>query len=227
MIRVPVKTKEGVCRVMRTRVPRTRTFECYRKAEEEAPELLKQIYAVISQVVEARPTEAAHRSAVLIERIPSDWPYRDQWLKFLDSEPARRFLFEQVLWTYFFDREETWETTWPDQGRPVAEYVRKAMSPPVARPPSPRPKAAAGAAPEVRTRGIGPATAAPAPAGTTEQFGPGDIVEITEGRYAGLTGQITEITLVGGFKRFTVRLPGDDQYFDVPNFPLFALKKAN
>ena len=37
---------------------------------------------------------------------------------------------------------------------------------------------------------------------------------------------LSETSIVGGFERFTVRLPADDQYYDVPNFPLFALEKA-
>ena len=132
LIRVPVKTRVGVYRVMRTRVPRTATFELYRKALEEAPELLQQIYAIISHDVEARATEPVERSTVLVERIPADWPYRNQWLKFLDSDSERRSFFEQVLWTYFFDRQETWETTWPDKDRKGAEYTRAAVMPPAA-----------------------------------------------------------------------------------------------
>ena len=82
---------------------------------------------------------------------------------------------------------------------------------------------AAAPASEVRSRGI---DVAPSAAEVTAQFIPGDIVKIIEGRYTGLIGQITEIPIVGGFERFTVRLPADDQYYDVPNFPLFALEKA-
>jgi KOW motif len=231
MIKVPVKTKNGVYRVMRIRVPRTRTFALYRTAEEEAPNLLKQIYAVISQVLEAGTTETVHRSTVLIECIPSDWPFRDQWLKFLDSESARRSLFEQVLWTYFFDREETWETTWPDKDRTDAKYAREATMPPVARAPRPRSKRAAGPTPRVHTRGIGPAAtaaipAAPASAGITAKLRPGDIVEIMEGRYKGLIGEITEVGLEDGFESITVRLPADDEYYNVPHFDPGALKKV-
>ena len=140
MIRVPVKTKKGIYRVMRTRVPRTRTFELYRRAQAEAPELLKQIYAVISRDVEARATDKVHSSTVLMDRIPSDWPYQRRWVRFSDSEAQRRSLFEQVLWTYFFDRQETWETTWPDKGRTGAEYVRESKRPSVAQAPARRPK---------------------------------------------------------------------------------------
>ena len=141
MIRVPVKTKKGVYRVMRTRVPRTRTFELYRRAQVEAPELLKQIYAVISRDVEARATDEVHRSTVLMSGIPSDQPFQKRWVDFSDSEAQRRSLFEQVLWTYFFDRQETWETTWPDKGRTGAEYVCEPKRPPVAQAPARRPNA--------------------------------------------------------------------------------------
>ena len=157
MIRVPVKTKKGVYRVMRTRVPRTRTFELYRRAQEEAPELLKQIYAVISRDVEARATDEVHRSTVLMSGIPSDRPFQKRWVDFSDSEVERRSLFEQVLWTYFFDRQETWETTWPDKGRIGAEYVREVVKPSEAREPGLRPKGAKGVAPKAASRGIGPA----------------------------------------------------------------------
>jgi len=141
---------------MRTRVPRTRTFELYRKGEQEAPELLEQIYAVISHEVEAGATETIHRSTVLIERVPSDWPFRDQWLRFLDSESARRSLFEQrCSGPYFFDREEMWETTWPDKDRTDAEYTRAAPMPSVAQAPG-LGRASATVAPETSSRGITP-----------------------------------------------------------------------
>lgn len=103
MIRVPVKTKQGVYRIMRTRVPGTLTFELYRRAQAEAPELLKQIYAIIYRDVEARARDQVHGSTVLMDRIPSDWPYKRRWLRFSDSEAQRRSLFEQVLWTYLID----------------------------------------------------------------------------------------------------------------------------
>ena len=142
---------------MRTRVPRTRTFELYRRAQEEAPELLKQIYAVISRDVEARATDEVHRSTVLMSGIPSDQPFQKRWVDFSDSEAQRRSLFEQVLWTYFFDRQETWETTWPDKGRTGAEYVCEPKRPPVAQAPARRPKGAAAPAPKAASRGIGAA----------------------------------------------------------------------
>lgn len=229
MIRVPVKTKKGVYRVMRTRVPRTRTFELYRRAEAEAPELLKQIYAVISRDVEARGTETVHRSAVLMDRVPSDWPYQKRWVKFSDSEAQRRSLLEQVLWTYFFDRQETWETTWPDKGQTGAEYVRPAMRPPVARAPAPRPKRAATPASEVRSRGIDVARSRTPAAGLTEELSPGDDVEIVnpDCAYAGKIGRVTQIGPDDfGVVSVTVKLPADDQYFDVPNFDVSDLKKV-
>jgi hypothetical protein len=65
MIRVPVKTKHGVYRFMRTRVPRTRTFDLYRTAEARAPELREQLYLLISRDVESRATETVHRSVLL------------------------------------------------------------------------------------------------------------------------------------------------------------------
>jgi len=195
MIRVPVKTKKGVYRIMRTRMPRTRTFDLYRKAEAAAPELLKQMYAVISWDVEARPKETVHRSTVLIDRIPSNWPYRKQWLKVSDSEAQRRSLFEQVFWTYFFDRQETWETTWPDKGRTGAEYVREPKTPPVAQAPVPRPKRAA-AAPKTASRGIGMAPAAPPAARATEQLSSGEVVEITDGDYLGYRGVVVAVNVL-------------------------------
>jgi len=223
MIRVPVKTKKGVYRVMRTRVPRTRTFELYQRADAKTPDLIKAIYKVICDEVETHPEATSHRSSSLIEGIPSGWSYKSRWLKFSSSEAERRSLFEQVLWTFFFDQSDTWETSWPEPRRTDAEYVVEAGKRPVDRAPAPRPKRAAAPASEVRSRGI---DVAPSAAEVTAQFIPGDIVKIIEGRYTGLIGQITEVPIVGGFERFTVSLPADDQYYDVPNFPLFALEKA-
>jgi len=212
MIRVPVKTKNGVYRVMRTRVPRTRTFDLYRKAEAVAPELLKQIYTVISRDVQARATETVHRSTVLFDQIPSNWPYRKQWLKVADSEAQRRSLFEQVLWTYFFDRQELWETTWPDKGRTGAEYVGVGVKPSEAREARPRPKGARGVAPKAASRGIGPAPTARPATRSTEAFGPGDIVIFVKGEYKGLRGEVMELEYDGPFVRAIVRLPGGAQY---------------
>ena len=136
MIRVPVKTKKGVYRVMRTRVPRTRTFELYRRAQEEAPELLKQIYAVISRDVEALATDEVHRSTVLMSGIPSDQPFQKtmgRFLRFRGTEEVP--VSNRFSGPYFFDRQETWETTWPDKGRIGAEYVREVVKPSEAREP--------------------------------------------------------------------------------------------
>jgi len=227
MIRVPVKTKKGVYRIMRTRMPRTRTFDLYRKAEAAAPELLKQMYAVISWDVEARPKETVHRSTVLIDRIPSDWPYRKQWLKVSDSEAQRRSLFEQVLWTYFFDRQELLETTWPDKGRTGAEYVRVGVKPSKARKPSPRPKGARGIAPKVTSRGVGPAPTARPATGLTEKFKSGDIVIFINGDYEGVKGQITELESDGPCVNATVRLLVGAEYVDIPGFPIEDLAKVN
>src|SRR5208337_2464385 len=226
MIRVPVKAKKGIYRVMRTRVPRTRTFELYRRAEAKTPDLIKEIYKAISDEVETHPEATSHRSSSLIEGIPSGWSYKSRWLKFSSSEAERRSLFEQVLWTFFFDQSDTWETSWPEPRRTDAEYVAVAGKRPVDRAPAPRPKRAAAPTPKAASRGIEAAPSAAPVAEATAQLIPGDIVKIIEGRYTGLIGQIVEIRVVGKFNRFTVRLPGDDQYYDVPNFPMFALEKA-
>jgi len=226
MIRVPVKTKKGVYRVMRTRVPRTRTFELYRLAEAKTPELIKAIYKAISDAVETHPEAASHRASSLIEGIRSRWSYKGRWLKFSSSEAERRSLFEQVQWTFFFDQRDTWETSWPEPRRPDAEYVAVAGKRPGDQPPASRFRRAVAPAPKAASRGIDAAPSAATVGEATAQLAPEDIVKIIEGRYTGLKGQITEIQVVGGFERYTVRLPGDDQYYDVPNFPLFALEKA-
>jgi len=227
MIRVPVKTKKDVCRTMRTRVPRTRTFDLYRKAEAEAPGLLMQMYALISRDVEARATETVIHSTVLIDRTPSNWPYRKQWQKVSDSEAQRRSLFEQVLWTYFFDRQDLWETTWPDKGRAGAEYVGVGVRPSKARKPSPRPKGARGVAPKVTSRGVGPAPTARPAAGLPEKFKPGDSVIFINGDYEGVRGQITELESDGPCVNATVRLLVGAEYVDIPGFPIEDLAKVN
>ena len=139
MIRVPVKAKKGIYRVMRTRVPRTRTFELYRRAEAKTPDLIKEIYKAISDAVETHPEATSHRSSSLIEGIPSGWSHKSRWLKFSASEAERRSLFEQVLWTFFFDQSDTWETSWPEPRRTDAEYVAVAGKRPVDWAPAPRP----------------------------------------------------------------------------------------
>ena len=154
MIRVPVKTKNGVYRIMRTRVPRTRTFDLYRSAEAKTPDLMKAIYKAISDAVESHPEATSHRSSSLIEGIPSEWSYKSRWLKFSSSEAERRSLFEQVLWTFFFDQSDTWETSWPEPRRTDAEYVAVAGKRPADRAPAPRPKRAAAPAPKAASRGI-------------------------------------------------------------------------
>ena len=85
---------------------------------------------------------------------------------------------------------------------------------------------AAAPTPKAASRGIEAAPSAAPAAEVTAQLIRGDCVKIIEGRYTGLIGQIVEIRVGGKFNRFTVRLPGDDQYYDVPNFPMFALEKA-
>jgi hypothetical protein len=226
MIKVPVKTKNGVYRVMRIRVPRTRTFALYRTAEEGAPDLLKQIYAVISRVVEADATETVHRSTVLIKRIPSNWPFRDRWLKFLDSDSARRSLFEQVLWTYFFDREETWETTWPDKDRTDAKYARKTPMPPVAKAPR-LSRGSATVAPKSSRRGIAPRSSAPAAASRglapvarapDETLKRGDTVEIVDHPFAGRTGVVADVVDDDGFELVTVRMQVAGLWKDISGF---------
>src|SRR5271157_2496777 len=181
MIRVPVKTKNGVYKVMRTRVPRTRTFELYRLAEAETPELIKAIYRVISDAVETHPEAPLHRSSTLIEAIPSKWAHKNRWLKFSSSEAERRSLFEQVQWTFFFDQRDTWETSWPESRRTDAEYVAVAGKRPVAKAPAPRPKRAAAPAPKAASRGIEAAPSAAPAAEVTAQLIRGDCVKIIEG----------------------------------------------
>jgi hypothetical protein len=232
MIRVPVMTQDGVYRIIRTREPRTKTFELYHKAERDAPDLLKKIYAVISQIVQDRPKEEIQRSTALIGRIPSDWPGRDQWLKFLDSEPARQSLFEQVLWTYFFDHDETWETTWPDKDRTGAEYAR-APAPPVAEVAPPLSKSAT-AAPETPSREIAPKSLAPpaasgsappvAPA-VDEKLKPGDTVEIVNHPYQGKTGVVVALIDDDGLELATVKMQVDGLFEDVSGFLLSQLHK--
>jgi hypothetical protein len=226
MIRVPVKSKIGVYRIMRTRVPRTKTFVLYRKAEEEEPELLKQVYAFISDDVEVRATEPVQRSTVLIKRIPADWPYRVQWLNFLDTDSQRRSFFEQVLWTYFFDREETWETTWPDKDRSDAAYGRAAAMPPRAQAPPP---GGGGATldSETSSREIAPrssalpdvsfgvAPIAPAP---DETLKPGDTVEIVNHSYAGKIGVVVAVVDDDGLKLVTVKMQVGGLFKDISGF---------
>jgi hypothetical protein len=231
MLTVPVKTRKGVYRMIQTRVPRTSSFSLYRKAEKEAPELLRQIYAVIARDVEARSTETVQISTDIIDRVPADWPYRAQWLKFSGSEPERRSLFEQVLWTYFYDvGNETWETSWPTKNQPFSKYVRQAVTPTEAETPGPGPDLEAKTDSVSFSRGIEmaptvPAAAVPAPVSPTDQLSIGDIVAIIKGRYKGLKGEVTKIEMIDGFESVTVKLPGDDEYFEVPNFPTSALKK--
>jgi hypothetical protein len=224
MIKVPVKTRKGVYRTTRTRVPRTRTFDLYRKAEAKAPKLLEQIYRFISHDVEARASEQLHRSGELMDRLPADWSHQKPWLKFAASESERRLLFEQVLWTYFFDRADSWETTWPDKGKVGAVYSRLTKKPPEVFARGPRPKRAAAPGPERAEggRGLAPAAAPPAP-----QLSVGDIVEITRGRYQGLIGQITELVPDGPFVTATIKLPADAEYLDIPGFRLKDLRKAD
>jgi hypothetical protein len=230
-------TQAGVYRVMRTRLPRTRTFDLYRKAEQDAPDLIKKIYVVISQNVEARPKEQIQRSTELIERIPTDWPGRDQWLKFVDSEPARQSLFEQVLWTYFFDRDETWETTWPDKNRTGAEYAR-APAPAVAEGAPPISTSAlekgAIAATEPASRTIAPKSLAPPPASrgmppaapaVHETLKPGDTVEIVNHPYAGKTGVVVELVDDDGLTLVTVKLQVGGLFEDVSGFLPSQLRK--
>ncbi len=229
MIRVPVKTKKGVYRVMRTRVPRTRTFELYRRADAKAPDLIKAIYKAISDAVETHPEATSHRSTSLIAGIPSGWSHKGRWLKFSSSEAERRSLFEQVLWTFFFDQSDTWETSWPEPRRTDAEYVAVAGKRPVERAPAPRPKHAAAPAPKAASRGIEAAPSAAPAAGPTEMLAAGDIIEIVnpDDDYAGKIGQVTQIGPDSfGVVSVTVKLPGDDQYFDVPNFDVSDLKKV-
>jgi hypothetical protein len=130
-------------------------------------------------------------------------------------------LFEQVLWTYFFDRKDCWVTTWPDRAKIGAEYIGGAEQLAAGRARIPRPEKAA--APDLAgvTRGIAPA--APAPA---EKLAVGDIVEITRGRYEGLIGQITELVPDGPFVFATVKLPADAEYLDIPGFRLKDLKRV-
>jgi hypothetical protein len=229
MIKVPVKTKKGVSRVMRTRVPRTRTFALYRRAEAEAPDLLKGIYTFISRDVEAQSSQKSHRSSDLIKRVPPNWPYRKQWQKFSSNEAERESLFEQVLWTYFFDCKDSWKTTWPDKAQPSAVYVLEPGKRTVAKPARARPRRAASTPPPAVSRGIGMAPPAPAD-GTTvaipkEQLGAGEIVEILRGMYKGLIGEITGFESEGPFISAVVKLPADNEYLEIP-FRIKDIKKA-
>jgi len=212
---------------MRTRVPRTRTFELYRRADAKTPDLIKAIYKVMCDEVEAHPEATSHRSSSLIEGIPSGWSHKSHWLKFSASEAERRSLFEQVLWTLFFDQSETWETSWPEPGRPDAEYVPVAAKRSVDQAPAPRPKRAAAPAPKAASRGIEAARSAAPVAEATAQLSPGEIVEIIKGRYKGLIGEITDIVPDGPFVSATVKLPADAEYLNVPGFRLKDLKRVN
>jgi hypothetical protein len=194
-------------------------------AEEEAPELLKQIYAVISDDVDARATEPDQRSTVLIKRIPADWPYRDQWLKFLDTDSQRRSFFEQVLWTYFFDREETWETTWPDKDRSDAEYARVTPTTPVTQAPPPRRVNAQvvleTSTREIPSRSLAPAASrgvAPAAPPAAKTLKPGDTVEIVDHPYAGKTGVFVALVDDDGLKLVTVKMQVAGLFKEVSGF---------
>jgi hypothetical protein len=176
-------------------------------AEAETPEVIKAIYAAISEAVEAHPGATSHRSSSLIQGIPPGWFHQGPGLASSPSAADRRSLFEQVLWTFFFDRSETWETTWPEPGRQDAEYVAVAKTRPVAPSSGPGPGGVAevsgtagrGIAPA--GRGIAPAGRGIAPAGRgiapatpaaqeQEPLAIGDIVEIIDGAYSGFRGKV-------------------------------------
>ncbi len=227
MIRVPIKSREGVYRVMRTRVPRTRTFFLYRQAEANDKAWLQALYAAICNLVQAHPEARSHRAVALMAEVSAQGSRAARTLKFSFSDAKQRSLFEQVLWTFFFDQPDTWETSWPEPGQDDAEYVAVRAGRIAQHPADPRQMAPAARAAKARSRGLDAAPAATTAVASDDELKIGDIVKVVEGRYTGLIGQVVAIPVVGGFERYTVRLPGDDQYYDVPNFPAFALEKVS
>jgi hypothetical protein len=220
MIRVPVKTRPGVFRTMRTRVPRTRTFALYREASERYPELIKGIYNAISRAALAHTREASISSAALLKSIPKDGPLERSWKKFSDSEQVQNSLFEQVLWTYLFDQVETWDTTWPDQGQSGAHYVRLTPEAEIQRPPGPPPMQVPSAT--TRTRGISPEPA------VTDRIESGDWVEIIGGKYKDYANlaQVSAIEMVNGFPKATLKLIVNGRLQAVSPFRMDEIRKV-
>ena len=242
MIRVPVKTMKGCYRIMRTRLPNTRTFDLYRKADADAPELLKAIYTAISRDVAVRSTERVYRSTVLLGRVPTDLIDRDKWVKSLGSEAERQSLFEQVLWVFFFDRAEMWETTWPDPGVAGAEYTRESTSAsaPAKTRRAPKkaearlaPKKAAiaqksprrGFAPKAAARSQGGGAAPPVANDAIAALQAGDTVEIVNHAFAGKTGVVVAFEDDDGLKLVTVRMQVAGLFKDVSGFLLSQVRK--
>jgi hypothetical protein len=242
MIRVPVKTMKGRYRIMRTRLPNTRTFDLYRTAETDAPDLLEQIYAGISRDFELHSDERVHRSTGLLDRVPADAAYRDRWLKFSESEAERRSLFEQVLWAFFFDRPEMWETTWPEKGVTGAEYTRESASATVAAEARQAPKKAkvrpapkkAALAPKSPRRSFAPKAAAqsrdggaapPVAKGATAPLKAGDTVEIVNHAFAGKTGVVVALEDDDGLNLVTIRMQVAGLFKDVSGFLLSQVRK--
>jgi hypothetical protein len=218
VIRVPIKNKEGVYRTMRTRVPRTRTFALYRQAQTKTPDLIEAIYKVLAGAVEAHPEATSHRASSLIAGIPADWSHAGRWLEFSASEAERRSLFEQILWTYFFDRSETWETTWPEPGEADAVYVAVATEGPTARGSLPVREAAAHLA-ETASRGLRPAAAAAPP-----ELKPRDVVEIVDGDLRGFRGRVLAVS-TGVFRKVDLELFVDGVLRPVEGFRISQVRK--
>jgi hypothetical protein len=181
--------------------------------------VIQVLYAAISEAVNAHLGATSHRSSSLIEGLPSALTQGGPWLAFSPSQADRRSLFEQVLWTFFFDRSATWETTWPEPGRPDAEYVAVAGSRSVAPVTEPAPR---GVAKESRTasRGIAP-TAPAAPA----QLAVGDVVEITDGAFSGFRGRVVALS-TDGRRKVDLELWVDGVQKTVEGFRISQVQKV-
>jgi hypothetical protein len=221
MIRVPVKTKPGVYRIMRTRVPRTRTFARYHEVKKLSPRLIDEIYGAISRTVQYRPEESSICSADLIKRMPRDGDSEASLTRFGDSEQLKNSLFEQVLWTYIFDQTDTWETTWPDRRRTGAHYVRLEPKSRI-EPPGPAPSQVPFAA-TTSTREI-----SLEPSVATE-IQPGDWVEIIGGKYKDyeFLARVSAIEMVNGFPKATLKLNLNGRFVDVRLFRMDEIKKVD
>jgi hypothetical protein len=222
MIRVPVATRPGMFRTMRTRVPRTRSFAAYREASQRFPELIRGIYDAISRTAQAYPGEGSISSSELIKRIPKDGLLERSWKQVSDRAQVRNSLFEQVLWTYVFDQVETWETTWPDRDQSGADYVRVTPEPEIERPPGRPPMQVASTA-TTRTRGI---SLEPA---VDDQIKQGDWVEIIGGKYKDYANlaQVSAINMVNGFPKATLELIVNGRLQPVGPFRMDEIKKVD
>ena len=84
MIRVPVQSRHGMFKTMRTRVPRTRTFAVYREASQQFPGLITGLYNAISRTALARPGTDSISSAELLKQLTLDGPLERSWAKVSD-----------------------------------------------------------------------------------------------------------------------------------------------